>query len=191
MTSAAQQISTWTSNLEALRAQLEAAKAKQAEAQQTRQAAALAAHLGDPDQRKALDTATDQLHAVEMEVESLTEAVAQAEGKLAEANTEKKREQEHERADEMRELAQKRLTACDEVELAAQALASAVAEYNALGFALARMQQHPSGQLTSRWRLDAYLNHTFGMGFVQPAHRVPLSKLERSVLARYLKEPQE
>lgn len=190
MTAAAQQISTWTSNLAELRAQLEAAKAKQAEAQQARQDAALAAHLGDPSQREALDKATEQLRANELEVESLSEAVSQAEGKLGEANNEKTREQEIQCAAEIREIAKKRLAACDEVELAAQALAAAVAEYKALGLALTRMQKQPSGQILSRWRLDAYLNQTLGMGHVPPAHRVPLSELERSVLARFLKEPQ-
>lgn len=191
MTSAAKQIETWNDNLDKLRAQLADAKAKHAEAQQARQEAALAAHLGDPAKRKALDKATEQLRIAELEVESLNEAVAQAEAKLAEANSEKKREQERERADEMRELARKRLTTCDEVELAAQALASAVAEYNALGLALARLQGGHSGQLASRWRLDAYLNHTLGTGHVSPAHRVPLTQLEQSVLARFLKEPQQ
>lgn len=190
MTSSAKQIETWGGNLDKLRAQLTDAKAKQAEAQQARQEAALAAHLGDPAKRKALDKATEQLRAAELEVESLTEAVAQAEAKLVEANDDKRREQERERAAQMRELAERRLAACDVVEQAAQDLAAAIAEYNALGMTLSRVKGGPSGQLLSRWRLDAYLNHTLGTGYVQPAHIKPLSELERSVLAPYLKGPQ-
>lgn len=187
---AAKQISTWTSNLEELRAQLAAAQAKQAEARQTRQDAALAAHLGDPAQRKALDEATEALRIAELEVESLTEALAQAEGKLAEARAEQQSERDRQLAEEMRELARKRLAACDEIERAAQALAAVVAEYGALGLRLSRMQKNPSGQLNSRWRLDAYLNHVLDLAFVKPEHRQPLSQLERSVLSRILKEPQ-
>lgn len=179
-------VAKWTDNIAALHAKLADARAHADAAKSQRDRVALDAHLGDAAARVELDAANAALRAAELDAESLFAAIEQAETQLEAAHDAARVVADAERARQCRRLAEEKLVACRQVEKSAAALAIAVERYRTHGVELQEASGKPSAQLVSGWRLEAYLDHTLGTAYVEPAMRKPLHELEATILKQFL-----
>lgn len=172
----------WAKNIETLRDKEIEARARLTEAQDTRKRVALDAELGDATAKQQLTEATEQLRTAELELETLSAAVEQAEARLTVEQQQAVQARRKAMIERLKELSGERIETCEEIEKAVAVLAARIKKYDTGTRALVALLGTTSRQLSSAWRLRTYIDHECGFHLAPSQYRKRLAELEQPVL---------
>jgi hypothetical protein len=191
------EIARWRETIKDLKKQSEAARTRIAELSEAKKRVTLAAHTGHQKAKTELANFNTDIRAVEQEAIDLGEAITQAEGKLADAEAEKARQDEIVRLKKVREIAEQRIELGATLEAKVEELAALCEQFRRMGFEMGRAGAWPVAD--GRWaradgggRLLLCLQKHIGAIFEDPANpndpRVgqALHQMERNALGEFL-----
>jgi len=191
------EISRWQKTIQDLKGQADGASARVDRLTTAKKPITLTAMTGDAKAKAKLAEINAEIRGVEQEAADIAEAIAQAESKLSEAETQKAKHDEAVRLKAVRDIAEKQVALGEKVEAAAKELAGVCEEFRRAGFEMGQVGGWPVGD--RRWEradgsgrlllclqthLSKFMDTTLDRR--HPNFGQPLSEVERQALSQFL-----